>query len=419
MGSTKQYKKEGFSLIELIVVVAVIAILAVVVLLTLNPAQLLMQSRDAQRIGDLNTINKAVSVYYSDALTNPSTLFMGSSSIVYVSIPDPTATSTAGDQCQGLSLPTLASGYTYQCAATSTDLNVNGTGWVPINFTSYSAGSLISQLPGDPVNNTSSLLYYTYMTNGTQYEITAALESQKYLKQYLLTTNVDPTRYAVGTNASLIPQAEGLVGYYPFDEGTGSIATDLSGNGNNGTWAGTPAGTSGYYAAGKVGPWAGDFDGSTDAVTEPNSSLFNFGAGSYTISAWINTASLSPYQVVVGKSNGSDASNFRAFVNSGGALTLFWGSDGSAYSNGPNISANLWVDAVWGYDASSGQVFYGVNGVKTAITNSNHSVSNSQSVHIGNDTSGGYRFTGTIDDVRIYNRALSAAEIQEIYNAEK
>ena len=69
---------------------------------------------------DMDTLNKAVSLYYSDAMNNPSTMFMGTSSVIYVSIPDPAATSTAGDQCQGLGLPAAPTGYTYQCATSST-----------------------------------------------------------------------------------------------------------------------------------------------------------------------------------------------------------------------------------------------------------------------------------------------------------
>ena len=47
--------KKGFTLIELLIVIAIIAILAVVVVLVLNPAELLRQSRDSQRLSDIST----------------------------------------------------------------------------------------------------------------------------------------------------------------------------------------------------------------------------------------------------------------------------------------------------------------------------------------------------------------------------
>ncbi len=52
--------REGFTLIELLVVIAIIAILSVVVVLTINPAEMLRQSRDSQRVSDLNTLRSAI-----------------------------------------------------------------------------------------------------------------------------------------------------------------------------------------------------------------------------------------------------------------------------------------------------------------------------------------------------------------------
>ena len=167
--------RRAFTLIELLVVIAIIAILAVVVVLVLNPAQLLAQGRDANRLSDAATLKNALGIYSEDIGGN-----LGSSSIVYVSIPDPAATSSAGDQCQGLGLPSLgSSSSTYQCASSSTYRNINGTGWIPLNFNAISFGSPISSLPVDPINTNSSGEYYTYEASGTTYEITMALEANK------------------------------------------------------------------------------------------------------------------------------------------------------------------------------------------------------------------------------------------------
>jgi prepilin-type N-terminal cleavage/methylation domain-containing protein len=89
----------GFTLIELLVVIAIIAILAVVVILTLNPVELLRQSRDANRLSDMSTLSDALNVYSVDQSGNPA-FSMGQASTTYVSVFDPTATSTAGDQCE-------------------------------------------------------------------------------------------------------------------------------------------------------------------------------------------------------------------------------------------------------------------------------------------------------------------------------
>lgn len=169
-------RNNGFTLIELLIVIAIIAILAVVVVLVLNPGQLLAQGRDSNRLSDLGTVSNAISVYQTDGF-GP----LGTADTVYVSIPDPAATSTAGDACQGLGLTALPSPWVYHCPASATAKNVNGTGWLPIDLTKISSGNPLTSLPVDPTDASSSCLFYTYETNGTtQYEITAALESKKY-----------------------------------------------------------------------------------------------------------------------------------------------------------------------------------------------------------------------------------------------
>ena len=86
----------GFTLIELLVVIAIIAILAVIVVLTLNPAQLLEQSRDANRLSDMATLTSALNLYATDQ-TGASSFSLGIASDTYPSVYDPQATTTAGD----------------------------------------------------------------------------------------------------------------------------------------------------------------------------------------------------------------------------------------------------------------------------------------------------------------------------------
>lgn len=180
--------KKGFTLIELLVVIAIIAILAVVVILTLNPAELLRQSRDSSRISDLSTLKSALGVYAEDQ-SSASTFSLGTSTTCYNSS---LATTTT------FFTPTTAGvwGSTTTCAAwfasaasvgTTTGRSVNGTGWLPVNFSNISAGSPISSLPVDPVNTdgtgaskAAGAFFYGYITNGTTYKISAFMESAKY-----------------------------------------------------------------------------------------------------------------------------------------------------------------------------------------------------------------------------------------------
>jgi prepilin-type N-terminal cleavage/methylation domain-containing protein len=189
-------KKDGFTIVELLIVIAIIAVLSVGVIYFLNPSQLASQGRDSNRISDLTSLNQNVALYHETAPAGN----LGSSSVVYISVPDPFATSTAGDQCQGLGLAT--SSYTYHCAASSTYRNVNGTGWLPINF-SATTGVTLGTLPVDPVNTTSTGEYYKYTANGSQYEFVATPESSKTY------ANNQSSSYTQGNNLALLTTTGG------------------------------------------------------------------------------------------------------------------------------------------------------------------------------------------------------------------
>ncbi len=155
-------QKKGFTLIELLVVIAIVAVLAVTVILTLNPAQLLRQARDSNRTQDLSTLKSAISLYLADV----SSISLGVSANCYAH------SSSTITVCTGR--------FTGGTVVTSTALTISGSGWVPVNFTLISAGSPISALPVDPVNNATN--FYAYKpdtTNGT-FEVNAKMESTKF-----------------------------------------------------------------------------------------------------------------------------------------------------------------------------------------------------------------------------------------------
>jgi len=161
--------EKGFTLIELLVVLALVAILSVVVILTLNPAELLKQARDSNRTSDLSTLKSAISLYMADF----NTPVIGTSGYCYVSF----TTSAPATNCGTFTSSTLS--------ATSTgagNRSVNGTGWVPVDFSAISSGAPIGQLPVDPVNNAS--WYYAYGVTGTTnqlFELATQMESSKYM----------------------------------------------------------------------------------------------------------------------------------------------------------------------------------------------------------------------------------------------
>jgi len=248
---------KAFTLIELLVVITILAVLAVAVTLILNPAELIRQGRDSIRLSDLATINKALGLYQTDQIAK----WMGTSTIVYTSLPDTDST------CSSYGLPSLPSGWTYNCETTTTYTNVDGTGWLPVDFTSMSFSSPLARLPVDPVNNATSSKYYTYVSGGS-WELSAVMEAvSNKLGGDNDRVSGDGGEYAdiyeTGTNLELLPvdRNPNLVGYWQFDEGTGTNTYDASGNGNDGTLVNTPT-----WTTARVGDYALEFNGENTYV---------------------------------------------------------------------------------------------------------------------------------------------------------
>ena len=188
--------KKGFTLIELLIVIAVIAVLSVVVILSLNPAELLRQARDSNRVSDMATIKSALALY----LTDVSSPVLGSSTYCYIS--NSTATiaivaSSTGSWTAPAATP--GCGYWFPSNTTSTWMNattsrsIGSTGWIPVNLSGISSGSPLGQEPIDPINqggnascSTTNVslancsLFYSYIVSGTSFKIASFMESKKY-----------------------------------------------------------------------------------------------------------------------------------------------------------------------------------------------------------------------------------------------
>jgi len=172
----------GFTLLELLIVIGILAILSTTMILVINPAEILKKARDSQRISDLNTLKSAIA-YYITSTSSPSI---------------------------GLSTKTYSSNVTnVNCGRTTasddTTLEVNGSGWIPINFSELTGGSPIGSLPQDPNPSTSATgnpsRYYVYLPNASDYTFTlvANMESATYSAQEGTDGGNITTLYEVGT----------------------------------------------------------------------------------------------------------------------------------------------------------------------------------------------------------------------------
>ncbi len=386
--------RKSFTLIELLVTLAIVAILSVVVIMTLNPSELLKQARDSNRLSDLSTLNTALSAYSADVNGG----FMGTSSVVYVSIPDTTST------CANLGLPTLPTGWSYNCVTTTSTKLSDGTGWIPVNFSNISFGSPLSSLPVDPINTTTTGNYYTYVSGGS-FILTAIPESAKQKTALASNPNISnyPGVIATGNNLSLSPlyNPSGLVGYWNFDEGSGTVAKDSSGNGNDGTFMGA----SPVWDRGKMNG-ALRFNQANQAVNKTFST--SSVPAQLSISFWFNVDSInaSTYRDMVAITN-SDVGRFHLY--GAGVNEIFWYP---SIHSGVAPTPGSWCFVVGSFDGSTSRIY--IDGaLKASGVTSPYTF---LQMRVGSD---GEVFNGLIDDVRYYTRALSAAEIAALYNATK
>ncbi|MFA6407196.1 MAG: type II secretion system protein [Candidatus Paceibacterota bacterium] len=216
-------EKKGFTLLELLIVVAIIAALSAILIIVINPAETLAQSRDSQRIADLSTMKTAMGFY----LTSLSSPYIGATSSnlgcidsavtanrkIWLSVP---LTTPVTDATPPATTWTAATSTWVQSATLATAAAIDGTGWIPVNFGALTGGSPISNLPIDPTNTvtaagvTSTDYMYRYACKGTpiSYEIDANLESIQYTSTDNKETKDGGNNtllLEVGTDLSILP----------------------------------------------------------------------------------------------------------------------------------------------------------------------------------------------------------------------
>ena len=216
-----------------------------------------------------------------------------------------------------------------------------------------------------------------------------------------------PEVISAGTpGVSTLYNPTGLMGYWPLNEGTGTTALDQSGNGYNGTWTGNLLNGS-HYGGGKVGSSAGDFDGSTDYITTA-SSLPTL--STFTFTAWINLSS-SPGRGFIVWLLPADLE-----IQGGYLIVNKTGCGLVVETPSAVITTGAWYFVTDTWNGSAASVY--VNGV---LITSGASCSGYTTVG-GTAEMGAYGtsdyFPGLVNEVRIYNRALSPAEVMALYTAE-
>lgn len=205
-----------------------------------------------------------------------------------------------------------------------------------------------------------------------------------------------------GTGSTL---TGGLVGHWSFD-GANMInnVTDSSGTGNTGKLTGQSSTTT---IPGKIGQ-ALQFDGVDDTVDINNTML---GTQALTICVWIKPTEASAFDFILGNTN----TLLGTYTNG----NLVFNSDGStaAQSAANSIIQNAWNHACVTRNTSGTANLY-IGGVLSgsADQSSGSPTASAFDTYIGSYIGAANFYTGSIDELRVYNRILSVAEIKNIYN---
>lgn len=167
--------RKGFTLIELLIVVAIIAILAIIIVVAINPAQMLAKSRDSQRFSDMASLVTAVNLYLADSKD-------------FTGLVGPYKSTTGVND--------------------NTRKQVDGTGWIPINFTTISSGSPFSALPLDPQNNATYHYVFGVDVTAKTYEINCKFEHADNIPKMSADGGNSDTIYETGTNLAILVTAD-------------------------------------------------------------------------------------------------------------------------------------------------------------------------------------------------------------------
>jgi hypothetical protein len=200
------------------------------------------------------------------------------------------------------------------------------------------------------------------------------------------------------------PPVAGLVAAYGFDEGAGTTTADVSGNANTATISGAAWTTAGRFGG------ALSFDGVNDWVTVPDRSALDLTIG-MTLEAWVNPSALSGWRAALMK-EAPGGMSYALYAHDNvprPAVTVSVGVDQSAAGTAA-LSLNTWSHLAATYDGTTLRLF--VNGVQVGSNALTGNLTTSTGVlRIGGDAVWGEFYSGLIDEVKIYNRALSTSEI--------
>ena len=383
----------AFTLVELIIVIAIISILAAIVVITIDPSKLFANTRNTQRAQDISTYQSAIVRYVAESSTASlsrtlsdlhgyNNLIAGAAGGLYI---------CPGGSSNPSSLSSITSYY-----------SIDNIGTNILDVSILISNGYLYKVIRDPLTNQSYRVCIDNLNNSQLVIYSPIAENTTNIP--LITLNFPTSNLGI---------SNGLVDYYPIDEASGTVVTDKS----NITKSGSATGTT--ISAGKYNN-SRSFNGtSSDYITIPH--VINVSSTAFTFSSWVNPTNTTFGPIIEDWNSTGGSYAFQFFLQSGKiSLQLRNSSSMDIFPGGLSSvgTINTWsnVTGTWDPKTSIGNVY--INGIlaasATGISNSVNNTSNNFGIGIKQDSSS--TFSGKIDEVRIYNRALSDSEIAQLYS---
>ncbi|MCA9732818.1 MAG: T9SS type A sorting domain-containing protein [Deferribacteres bacterium] len=256
------------------------------------------------------------------------------------------------------------------------------------------------------LDSTSVLLKTSSLSTGVQYNL-----SVNGISDLAVIPNVIVNPVVVQFEYN--PLLDQTIGAWDFDQGEGTTLMDISGNGNDGNMMNGISWSGGYVANGL------QFDGVDDYVEFTNANL-DVSGNAVSVSVWINLAySIGELPVAYAPVFDSDADNYVIYGDKGNnELRFKVSTDVSAERPGipgADITANEWLHVVGVYDGATAQIY--LNGELKDSHNLTGNVRTGQLAFLGR--TGAVYFEGRMDNVFVFDRALTEEEINFLFSSAK
>jgi subtilase family serine protease len=219
----------------------------------------------------------------------------------------------------------------------------------------------------------------------------------------------------LSSNATLTVQAAVLVGYWPFNEGSGTVLHDII-NGDNGTI------NNGTWGSGIIGS-ALSFNGSSTYVGIPSTTNLNFGTNPFSVSLWFSGNTRNSYPALLSNNPGGWESGSFAlrYGNQGNdVFSVHWYPTDYILESG-TLNPNTWHNAVFLRNGTNISLY--IDAVLTSVAN----VSAAAPINLGNGGNmllggntwdgGNSYYLGSQEQLRIYQGTLSQQQITNLYTA--